>query len=277
MPWKDDEEEEKSLIKKKVEELKKIEELSEQEFSYEDAVLEDDDKLVISIYGLKGDGKTTTAYGLAEKKDKIVVLCFDKKSKRPAKLPFLKGMKIKVLNAIKPLDKSSKELYLHTSEITYKYILWLLEEIEEKEQPDWIVFDGTEVLSNICEMVMRKRNNLLPYQGIGNLNVWKERKQYIDDIHNKAMQIAKKGVIYTMYCDIDEIIKDGEVVKKKKVPKWIGSIMLETDIVIRVESEFENKQKKYIAIVESSKILDFPEGVYDVTGRKLIDVLKEEV
>lgn len=276
MGW--DKEEKQSLIKKKVEEIKKLEEKAKFEFSYEEAEEVDDGKAVFSIYGLKGAGKTSIAYGLVDEGEKIVVLSYDHKSKRPLALPFLDGIKSKVLNAVKPLDKSTKELYLYTSEVTYEYNLFLLKKIEEIEKPDWIMFDGTEVLSNILEMVMRKRHNLLPYQGIGNLNVWKERRQYIDDIHAKALSIAKKGVIYTMYTDKDEIIKDGEIIKKKDVPKWIGSIMLETDIVIKAESEFEQGKKKYYAIIESSKLpLEFPEGIYDVTGKKLLDVLRKEV
>lgn len=262
------------LLEKKVEELKKLDEINEEGFSYEEAIEEDSEKIVFSIYGLKNDGKTSVAYGVFPKTDKVCVFSYDHKSTRPKKLPFLNDLNIKVLNAVKLLDKSSKELYLHTSELTYKYNLWLLEQITEKEKPDWIIFDGTEILSTILEMVMRKRNNLLPYQGIGNLNVWKERKQYIDDIHNKALSIAKKGVIYTMYTEKDEIIKDGQVIKKKDVPKWIGSVMIETDIVIKVESDFENGKKVYKAIIEGSKLPDlFPEGIYDVTGKRLWEVL----
>jgi len=273
MGWKKDD----SLLKKKVEEIKQIEEKAKFEFSYEDAEEEDIGKLVFSIYGLKGAGKTSVAYGIPEEGEKVVVFSYDHKSKMPLAFPFLKDkIKAKVLNAVKPLDKSSKELYLLTSEVTYEYNLFLLKKVEEIEEPDWIVFDGTEVLSNILEMVMRKRNNLLPYQGIGNPNIWKERKQYIDDIHSKAMAIAKRGVIYTMYTEKDEIIKDGEVIRRKDVPKWIGSIMLETDVVIKTESEFEQGKKKYYAVIESSKIPTFPEGIYDVTGRRLIDVLRKE-
>jgi len=262
-------------IEKKANEIKQIEEkVKDIEFSYEKAEEVDDGKAVFTIYGLKGAGKTSVAYGLVGEGEKVITFSFDHKSKRPLKLPFIKDTNAKVLNAVKPLDKSSKELYLLTSEVTYSYILFLLDEVEKKEDPDWIIFDGTEVLSNILEMVMRKRHNLLPYQGIGNLNVWKERKQYIDDIHDKALGMVRKGLIYTMYTNKDEIIKDGEVIVKKDVPKWIGNIMLETDIVIKVESEFERDEKKYRALIESSKLpFEFPEGVYDVTGKKLVDVL----
>lgn len=234
-------------------------------------------KEIYSVYGMKNDGKTAVCYGIPAPNSKVMVLSFDNKSARPKDLPFIKiaNLDIKVFNAIKHIDRSSAETYQATSEVTYFYIMSMLDQAKEKFNPDWIVIDGTEVMSSVMEQVMRIRNKLAPYQGITNLNVWKERKQYIDDVHAKATKTAKLGAIYTMYTDQHEVIdKDGQVLRKKDIPKWIGSVMQETDVTIRVDAIFEKDKRMYYAFVEGSKLPEkFPDGKYDVTGKRIIDVV----
>jgi hypothetical protein len=253
-------------------------EINDVEFSYDDALLLNDQKLIVTIYGSKNDSKTTTAYGMMESGDKIIVLSFDNKSKRPIdELDFIKnsGCEFEVLNAVKYYNKEDTDTLLLTAEMTWKLINYLLKEAA-KRNPDWILIDGTEILNGILEMVMRKRNGLSPYQGIANLNVWKERRQYLDDIHNKARDIAKKGLIYTSYIDKDEVIRDGAVIKKKDMPKWIGNMLTETDIVVRVETIYMSDKRKFMARIESSKMPSkWPEAEYDITGKRLYDVVNE--
>ena len=147
----------------------------------------------------------------------------------------------------------------------------------EKFGPDWIMFDGTEDMSVIMEQVMRMHNNVSPYGGISNLNIWKERKQILDDIHAKSMGASKKGVIYTMYPTKDTIIdKDGIVIKSKDVPAWIGSVMKETDIVIHAESEIKDDKEVFFARIERSKIQkEYPSGKHNITGIRFCDKMKE--
>lgn len=264
------------LLEKKKAELETVKNLSNAKYDFDEEVDTEEKKPIFSVYGHKNDGKTMITYGIPWKKDKVVVFSFDNKSSRPLEYPFIKnaGITIKVFNAIKLYDISSQDSLLVTSEAVYDYVNQLLEQSAIKFQPDWIVYDGTEVLSGILEQVMRKRNNLRPYQGIANFSAWKERKQYVDDIHNKSIRIAKKGVIYTMYTEKDEVIdKDGTILVKKDVPKWIGSIMRETDVVIRATADFIDENKKYYATVESSKLLEYPTGKYDVTDVRFRDVI----
>lgn len=235
-------------------------------------------KEIFTVYGHKNDGKTTISYGIPYKGDKILVFSFDNKSTRPKDATYIKssGIEIKVINAIRFLDKSDEKKYLESSVVTHEFILSILEQSKSKFNPDWVMFDGTEVMSGIMELVMRSKNNLKPYQGIANRTLWRERRQYIDDIHMKAMEIASKGVIYTMYSTKDEIIdNDGTVTKKVDVPKWIGSVMEETDVVIHAESKFENNKKMFYARVEGSKLPDkYADGVYNVTGKRARDVIE---
>lgn len=88
---------------------------------------------------------------------------------------------------------------------------------------------------------------------------------YIRQIHHKALKTAKKGLIYTCYTDKDEIVKDGEFVTKKDVPRWVDCIMYETDCVVKVEANRDKTGQRFHATVESSKAR-LPTGVRkDVT------------
>ena len=235
-------------------------------------------KEIFTVYGHKNDGKTTISYGIPHNNDKILVFSFDNKSTRPKDAEYIKAgnIQIMVINAVKYLDKSGEQKYLDSSAKTHAFILSILEQSREKFAPDWIMFDGTEVMSGLMEIVMRSKNNLRPYQGIANRSLWRERRQYIDDIHMKGMDIAKKGLIYTMYSTKDEIIdNDGTVTKKVDIPRWIGSVMEETDVVIHAESKFESNRKVFYARVEGSKIpLKYPDGLYNVTGKRVRDVIE---
>lgn len=280
--------EKKSLLEDKIAEKERAKGLSKIKFDWKKAKEASDQKLVFTIYGHKNDGKTSVSYGIPKKGETVAVFSFDHKSKRPLEQEFMQksGMiadkNVFVLNTVAYLDKSTKELFLETSEVTYNFINYLFENMKDAcggKKPDWIVLDATEVMNNILENVMRFRNGIGVYSGISNFNVWKERKQYIDDIHNKCLNSVGKGVIYTTYIDREEIIKDGQVIKSKDMPKWIGNMMMQTDVVIRVESMFENNKPKYIARIESGSKLpkEYPSGTYDVTNKRLSDVLKEEI
>lgn len=233
-------------------------------------------KKIFSVFGLKNDGKTAICYGIPEEGTKVMVLSFDNKSSRPKDLPFIQAgnLTIRVFNAIKHLDKATPDTYQATSEVTLMYVLQLIEQAKEKFTPDYIVVDATEVMSQIAEQVMRIRNNLRPYQGITNLNVWKERKQYLDDIHNQCTKCAAKGVIYTMYTEKDQLIdKDGVVIRSKDIPKWTGSIMMETDVTIKADTTFDGDKRIFYAYVESKIPEEFPNGRFDVTNRRFREVV----
>jgi len=217
-------------------------------------------KTVFMIYGLKGHGKTSLAFSFP---GSIVCLSFDRKS---AAIKAELGRKdIRVFDAVEYMDYSSPIEWLKTAEITFEYINKIFDYIETSP-PDWIVIDGSELFEQICEMVMRYRNNLMPFQGVANRNLWKERRMYIRQIHHRALSIAKKGLIWTTYTDKDEIVVDGELVAKKDVPRWIDAIMTETDVVIRVRSTPSDTGMSFWMEVESSKRWFIPTGLkLDVT------------
>ena len=137
--------------------------------------------------------------------------------------------RIKVFDAVRYHDMSSTETWLESSDRTFRYINSLLDHIKEEVKPDWIVIDGLEIYNQIAEMTMRYRNNLLPYQGVANMNLWKERRLYIRQLHYKALEIAKRGIIYTTYSEKDKVIVDGDV-KHQSVGQTDSNIRLNINI-----------------------------------------------
>lgn len=238
-------------------------------FSFEEAGISD--KIVITFYGEKGAGKTTTAMTLPGTKS---VLCLDNKAQMVHKHILNNDKSVKVYDASKYYSKTPKT-YLSSAETTYEYIIFLLDNIA-KNPPDWIVVDGTEILHEVCEMLMRKHQDIRPYAGIANPNVWKERRQLMDSIFRKAVNSCKKGVVYTTYCKNDELIEDGNVVSNKKIPKWIDTLLYETDVVVFVENKHEKGASRILVRVDSSKIPNILKTgqVLDLTNKKLSDFIK---
>jgi hypothetical protein len=236
-------------------------------------------KLAVLIYGYKGTGKTALAFAAPG-----VIACFsyDGKSMRIKENPklFSNDDRIHIWDVTPVFDKSSEKAFKESSGQAVEYVYYLLKHMEDKVKPDWIVHDGSEILQKCCEMQMRIQKNLAPFAGTPNRNVWKLRNLIIDHIHLQSMRIAKKGVIYTTYVNLKEIMKaDGTEVKDEH-PKWIGEIETATDIVIRMNAAATQRRgRRFFAYIESNKEggeeaeegktaeLWLPTGEkYDVTG-----------
>jgi len=246
------------------------------EFDFDEFEDTEEKKKIFTVYGHKNDGKTTISYGIPEEGDKILVFSFDNKSKRPTEAEYITkaNLKIRVINAIQFVDASDDGKYLATNAKTLRFIVDMLNQAKEKFAPDWVMFDGTEAMSRVAEMAMRYKNNLKPYQGIANRSLWQERKQFLTNIHRKSVNISNKGVIYTMYSQKDEIVIDGNTEKKTDVPKWVGSIMEETDVTIKAIARSEGGKRVFRAQIEGSKLpAEYADGLYDVTGIRFYDAI----
>jgi len=228
-------------------------------------------KTVWLIFGDKGTGKTTTAMSFP---GHILVLSFDRKSAIIKYNMYNNDPRIKVFDVVRLMDYSSPEKMLESAERTYEAIIQLLDAYEKVYgKPDWVVIDGAQIMQQICEWTMRKRHNIGPFDGISNLNLWKERRAYMRDIHNKALNLAKCGIIYTTYTEKDRVIIAGETVHEKDVPAWIDVLIYETDFVL--QTIYNPVTKKFEVKVVTSKLDKLiPTGAtYDVTGKKLWDVI----
>ena len=225
-------------------------------------------KEVYTIWGRKGEGKTSLALGFPGTK---CCISFDNKTIQTKNNVYKDEDNIHVWSGIKYYDSSTPNV-LDSAEKSLKYIYLLIKNVIAEKEPDWILFDGLEVFIRMAEFLMRKRNFLKPYQGISNLNVWKERNSYIDKIHNLALRTAKKGVIYTTYTERKEVIKDGTVVERDESPKWMGDVMLQTDFTLNAYSTFNKEEgKKFFVHINNSKNdKRLKTGTtHDITGKTL--------
>lgn len=228
-------------------------------------------KEVYLIYGDKGHGKTSLAFGF---EGEIACLSFDRKSAIIKATRFKNDPRIHVFDVVKYMNYYDQKTLTESSAFTYDYVLKILDYIERKLNIDWIVIDGAEIFHQICEWTMRHRHGIGAFEGFPNLNLWKERRILIRKVHNRCLDIAKKGVIYTTYQTKDEIVVQGELITKKDVPKWIDVLIFETDYVIHVD--VNPATGSYVArIVTSKNDEKLPSGrVFDVTNRSLWEAVK---
>jgi len=241
---------------------------------------------IVTIYGEKGVGKTTTAMSFPGKK---VVLSFDKKAIRVKNECYNNSKNILIYDPYKyPLSSTNDEQYMNNACNDYDYVIRMIEAVGQKEHPEVLIIDGLEKMSEIIEMKMRKHINIKPFQGIPkdlSIGAWKYRKLLIRELHERAMDAGCKWLIYTTHSDIYEEIKDGIVITRVQRPKWFDAIMEETDVMIFI---YEDKDKdrnitKRFAYIQSSKLpKTFKDGItIDITvtdfdkmpERRIYDVL----
>jgi hypothetical protein len=206
-------------------------------------------KEVWLIFGDKGAGKTTTALSFP---GEILALSLDRKSAIVRANMFNNDPRIHVFDVVKYMDYSSPEAMTASAEKTFELLNQILDNYTTRyPQPDWVLIDGSQILQQIAEWTMRKRHDIGPFDGISNLNLWKERRMYIRQIHNKALNLAKRGLIYTTYVEKDETVIKGEVVTRKDTPAWIDVLIYETDYVLY--TYYDENSRAYRVKVVSSK------------------------
>ncbi|MEM3426108.1 MAG: hypothetical protein QXW42_04415 [Thermofilum sp.] len=258
----EEEEEEKVPI---TEVKRRLEEEYEIEVAPEPLELRKVPKVVLTIYGDKGTGKTWSALSLP---GSILILDFDGQGKVIAE-QFVynkSGKEIVVFDARKYYNEEYDEMS-RSGYITYKYIRTILKKLlESGKKPDWVVFDNTEIYHELLELAMRYVFGLAPYEGTANRNVWKLRKRFMRELHYLAYKLANKGVVYTCYPEIEEIVHKGDIISRKTKPKWIDIILYETNIVLYSIADIDSN--KFYVKVESSK---YPQvlktgQLLDVTG-----------
>ena len=228
-------------------------------------------KIVLTIFGGKGTGKTSLAFTAP---GNLSCMSYDKKSAIIKKEQFDDDSRIKVYDAVK-FYKYDKEEITASAFKSYDFMMYLLDEIKKEGNTDWIIHDGYEIIAKICEMKMRYENNIGPFQGVANLNLWKGRRLDIRRLHNKSLEAANKGVIYTTYTDKDEVVIDGTLMCRKDVPKYTDVIMWETDIVIKTFAERASDELIHLAEVVTSKLSKkIPEITHEVQNEKAFALFK---
>jgi len=233
-------------------------------------------KVIITVCGEKGEGKTMTALSFIRSDKTVLVIQFDENAAPIKKYFYKDSPRIIIHSGIKYMSNDAEQI-CEAGFKTIKYLEFLLEQYYKEPpngvRPDYVIIDGFEILSTIAEFAMRYNNKLKPFQGVKNLNIWKERRGYLKQIHNLARQAATEGVIYTVYMDqVDAIISEGQVQDRKTEPKWVDVIKYETHITLHAYSKMKDNEKKFFVEVLSSKLpkLMVTGKKFDVTNSPLM-------
>jgi len=205
---------------------------------------------------------------LREAHEKEEVLTDHQAAIMAAKRPeFLERMKVK--DGIRYLRKTSAVMWMESAVVSLRYLNVLLARDLPEFDPDWVMIDGLEMMvRDICEMSMRCRNNLPAFSGV-ELNLWKERNMYVDDIFLQCAKFAKKGVVVTAYVNEKAVeIKGGRIIEVKRKPKWAANVRTQVGNVIRVDGKDGGDDGRvYTAYVESAKYMKLKTGIQvEVTG-----------
>lgn len=240
-------------------------------------------KIILTIYGDKGVGKTTAVMGLSGKK---YFISFDGKTRRIADTLYKNDPDIVVLDGRKYFPNEDRINLPANGEKSVEWIEFLLDEIKSKGDAQWVVFDYLPTLAKICEMKMRKLHNLAASQGTSNRSVWEDRNIFIRRIHRKALEavnpkLADKrcGVVYVTYVKTESVeVKDGETLHSIKKPNYTDAIEQETDIVLHARAEFDARSKSMLnqLFMESNKMVELSgvqrDGLSAIKNGTLIDL-----
>lgn len=193
------------------------------------------------IEGGKSASKTSTALSFEGKKK--VVLAFDKKTGVIWKEMYQNDPGILIYDSSILVKKDDELTYLQTSTMAVAYIMKVLEELEKQYDIDWVIIDGIDWASKYCEYAMRYQYNFGLTQSGFDWDYWNWRNLYFDGIIDQSMNIAKKGIIGTIYPFVP-VLQEKKDKKTKETqqewtnpPAWRTSLYKEVDNIIRVESE----------------------------------------
>ena len=227
-------------------------------------------KEVYLFFGDKNDGKTYAALSMP---GKILALSFDYKTAIVKKKSYNNDPRITVYDALIREDYTSPEAELASSKTSMAYINQVLDNAKA-DPPDWILIDGSEIFQKLAESLMRYNNNITAFGGV-QWTYWKERRFYIRQLHEKAIRLAKRGVIYTTYVDKDEIVVDGQIKARTDVPRWVDAVLYSVDEVIRVFPRNDANGRRYFARIEGSKLRPKNSGrEFDITNKGVAGLLQ---
>lgn len=221
-------------------------------------------KEVWMVHGEKGTGKTTFACGFKGSK---LLLSFDRKAKRIKERMYLGSQEIKVYDTTRFYRELTKD---ELPKAGAKSIAYVLELMEHAQDVDWVVIDAYDMLIEMAEMKMRYDNGFGAFDGV-DFQFWKDRKVNLRLVHGTAINLARKGVIYTTISEENRFVEAGRLIRQTKAPRWVDIVMYETDNVVRCEIRQHPKLgTRFVAILETVKVGGWPSGaILDVTDRTI--------
>lgn len=232
------------------------------------------------VFGPKGAGKSTTAYGLNEAKYRTAILDFDGNSAQTLKSNYRKDKvkNFKVWN-IKQLinfkDLQDEQILLEAENVIRILEDKIYNELDEWS-PDVVVADGYQRFVWLTEMAMRSnqrkrdiKNNSErvtgAFTGVANRSAWKERNWMLDRFYEVCTQAAKVGFIVTVHERAKPKEREDEEITKFE-PSWAGALKEESQLVIRQTISQAGSKVLRWAEVESNKITGHTIVDLDITG-----------
>lgn len=234
---------------------------------------------VLTFYGKKGDGKTTTALGLSGKK---YVLSFDGKTQRVKKNQYNNSPDIVVIDAMKHFDETLSKMPA-SGQRTYEYVLDQLDRIAKRGDAQWVGIDYYPRMVKAFEMAMRYNNNLAAKAAFSNRSLWEERNAMLYKVHELAVKAAGPrvpgklwGLFYVSYIGEEVLEKrEGETYASKRKPKYAGYAEEKTDTIFYVEqSTTKDGKVEHLLHVETNKChsKDAQGGLASVRSGEVIDL-----
>ena len=236
-------------------------------------------QIQITIDGEKGTSKTWT-YLSFPFSHRMAVFSYDGKVGRILNNPaFAKRVgTTHVTDAMKYVTDMTEKGYPEGAVKTHNFILWCLKQ-RQKENWDWIVHDGLDVLAEVQEQRARGARGYTAYQPIGQFDpMWKMRKLGFRDIMNASLLAAKKGVIWVTYPRRVEVYQAGVLIETKSPPNWYDLIEKQTDIWLRCErvDNAKDRTTKYFVSIRGPKVAGWPEKTLETTGKHIFELLPPE-
>ncbi len=218
-----------------------------QGFSFEEAVSTGKD--IVTVYGPKGAGKTTGILGLSGKK---YIISFDGKTQRIKDTIYQHDANVVVLDGRAYFPDMDKKTLPAEGDKTIAYLEYLIDQIKERGDAQWIIFDYVPKLSKIAEMKMRKDNNLGATEGFANRSLWEDRNIIMRKLMRRALGAVGKripdrrcGIAFVTYIQMENTsVVDGETLASMKKPKYNDAIEAETDITLYAYTEKDKKDGK---------------------------------
>ena len=211
------------------------------------------DSIAVVIVGDKGSGKTTLVFNPKFFPGRIAAITMDEMTQHIWREIYKSDARITIYDGLRYYNPTTSDEIVETASKSLQYLsLLLIQEIENKNY-DWILWDCSEELQEICEMAMRKDAGFKAKDGVP-WQYWRLRNMHMDNIFNKSLKVARKGVIFTLYTGYRDVRESGEVMNTVKEIKWAGNLKTQSLVIIETSKRVTSEGKRYYMSIESSKV-----------------------
>ena len=211
------------------------------------------ESIAVVIVGDKGSGKTTLVFNPKFFPGKIAAITMDEMTQHIWREIYKSDPRITIYDGLRYYNPTTADEIVDSASKSLQYLsLLLIKEIETKDY-DWILWDCSEELQEVCEMAMRKDAGFKAKDGVP-WQYWRLRNMHMDNIFNKSLKVTKRGVIFTLYTGYRDIKESGEVMNTLKEIKWAGNLKTQSLVIIETSKRVTSEGKRYYMNVESSKV-----------------------